>query len=79
LRRAIRVSSSFARQIFGIGLHIDDSEGVRREGEQYGFDVVVISREDLVWTRSVLAWIIHVYLKQPTLCFPLEMENGVHE
>jgi hypothetical protein len=41
-------------RLFGIDLHIDDSDGVRREGEQYGFDVVVVSPDDLAWTQSVL-------------------------
>lgn len=40
---------------FGIDLHIDDSEGVRLEGEKYGFEVVVISPEDINWTQKVMA------------------------
>ncbi|MBD2181116.1 hypothetical protein H6S82_16765 [Planktothrix sp. FACHB-1355] len=41
-------------KIFGIDLHVDDSEGVRLEGEKYGFEVVVISPEDRNWTERVL-------------------------
>ncbi|HLK58100.1 MAG TPA: hypothetical protein VKU00_16150 [Chthonomonadaceae bacterium] len=41
-------------RLFGIHLHIDDSEGVKREGEQYGFDVCVVSPEDANWTQSIL-------------------------
>jgi len=39
---------------FGIALHIDDSEGVRQEGEAHGFRVLVISRDDEDWTDRVL-------------------------
>ena len=39
---------------FGIQLHIDDSEGVKREGEMYGFDVLVIAPDDAQWTERVL-------------------------
>jgi len=38
---------------FGINLHIDDSEGVKREGEQYGFAVLVIAPDDTEWTQRV--------------------------
>jgi hypothetical protein len=40
---------------FGIDLHVDDSEGVRLEGERHGFSVVVVSPDDLQWTARVLA------------------------
>ena len=39
---------------FGIDLHVDDSEGVRMEGESHGFRVVVIRPDDPHWTRRVL-------------------------
>jgi hypothetical protein len=39
---------------FGIKLHIDDSEGVKREGELYGFDVLVIAPEDTRWAEIVM-------------------------
>ena len=39
---------------FGIDLHVDDSEGVRLEGERHGFAVVVVSPEDPDWTSRVL-------------------------
>jgi hypothetical protein len=41
-------------RLFGIYLHIDDSEGVKLEGERYGFKVCVISPEDENWTQKVL-------------------------
>lgn len=39
---------------FGIELHIDDSEGVKREGEIHGFDVLVIAQDDTQWAERVL-------------------------
>lgn len=39
---------------FGIDLHVDDSEGVRMEGEHYGFDVHVVAPDDENWAQGVL-------------------------
>jgi hypothetical protein len=39
---------------FGIDLHIDDSDGVRMEGEQHGFNVLVVSPDDPAWAEKVL-------------------------
>lgn len=41
-------------RLFGIDLHIDDSEGVRIEGDRYGFDVLVVSPDDLDWTQRIV-------------------------
>jgi hypothetical protein len=38
---------------FGIGLHIDDSDGVAIEGKQYGFTVVVLAPNDEAWVEKV--------------------------
>ncbi|NOS72355.1 MAG: hypothetical protein HOP33_20835 [Verrucomicrobia bacterium] len=40
---------------FGIDLHVDDSEGVRMEGEQCGFRVLVIQPGDEDWVTKVTA------------------------
>jgi hypothetical protein len=40
--------------MFGIEVHIDDSEGVRMEGEKYNFRTIIISENDTVWTEKVL-------------------------
>ena len=40
---------------FGIDLLVDDSEGVRIEGERHGFRVLVIRPEDERWTEKVRA------------------------
>lgn len=39
---------------FGIDLHVDDSEGVRMEGDAHGFRVLVIRPDDALWTERVL-------------------------
>lgn len=39
---------------FGIDLHVDDSEGVRMEGEELGFRVIVVHPEDGQWVSRVL-------------------------
>lgn len=39
---------------FGIDLHIDDSEGVKIEGQRHRFNVVLIKPDDKDWTQSVL-------------------------
>lgn len=40
---------------FNIDLHIDDSHGVKLEGDKYGFQVLVISPKDLNWTSKIMA------------------------
>lgn len=39
--------------LFGIGLHVDDSDGVAAEGREWGFDVVVVRPDDLHWAEAV--------------------------
>lgn len=38
---------------FGIDLLVDDAEGVRLEGERYGFWVLVVKPEDEQWVEKV--------------------------
>ena len=52
-RRFSRLPSKYP-PAFGIDLHVDDSEGVRMEGDQHGFRVVVVQREDEDWVGKVL-------------------------
>ena len=40
---------------FGINLLVDDSEGVRIEGERHGFRVLVIAPDDVRWAQRVVA------------------------
>jgi len=39
---------------FEIDLHIDDSLGVEREGELYGFNTVIVAMDDLQWMDKIL-------------------------
>lgn len=39
---------------FDIDLHVDDSEGVRSEGHDHGFRVVVVDPQDEHWAQKVL-------------------------
>jgi len=39
---------------FGIDLHVDDSDGVQMEGEEHGFQVVVVTPDDEDWVDRVL-------------------------
>jgi hypothetical protein len=40
--------------LFNIDLHVDDSEGVRLEGERNGFDTVIVQPNDKNWTTKVI-------------------------
>jgi hypothetical protein len=39
---------------FGIGLHVDDSEGVAMEARTHGFRVLVVSPQDERWAERVI-------------------------
>ena len=51
---------------FGIALHVDDSDGVRLEGGQHGFNVVVVAPEDTAWTDKVWQAVEEVEARQTT-------------
>jgi hypothetical protein len=53
--REVRVRSTKYPPQFGIKLLVDDSEGVRLEGERHGFEVLVISPTDADWAAKVKA------------------------
>jgi hypothetical protein len=53
-RRGLSYVPSKYPPAFDIDLHVDDSEGVRTEGEQHGFRVVVVRPDDEDWIRQVL-------------------------
>jgi len=40
--------------LFGIDLHIDDSDGVAIEAKKFGFRALVISPDDMHWGASIL-------------------------
>jgi len=52
--RDLPVSSSKYPPMFGIDLHIDDSEGVGIEAEKFGFRVLIIEEQDTQWTETIL-------------------------
>ncbi len=54
-RRVGRGGPSKDPAAFGIDLHVDDSEGVRLEGERYGFAVIVVRPDDDGWAERVRA------------------------
>jgi len=51
--RNARVRCSKHPPTFGIDLLVDDSEGVRLEGERHGFRVLVVQPEDSEWVAAV--------------------------
>ncbi|HET9502990.1 MAG TPA: hypothetical protein VFO93_05590 [Hymenobacter sp.] len=53
--REVRVRSTKYPPQFGVDLLIDDSEGVRIEGERHGFEVLVVSPTDTDWVARVQA------------------------
>ena len=52
-RRFSRLPSKYP-PAFGIDLHVDDSDGIRMEGNQHGFQVVIVQPEDEDWVAKVL-------------------------
>ena len=52
-RKFARMPSKYP-PAFGIDLHVDDSEGVKMEGDEHGFRVVVVRPDDEHWERVVL-------------------------
>jgi len=53
--REVTVRSTKYPPQFGIDLLLDDSEGVRLEGERYGFEVLVINPADAHWVAKAQA------------------------
>ncbi|WP_207531607.1 hypothetical protein [Desertivirga arenae] len=40
---------------FGIDIHVDDSAGLKIEGERYNFATIIIAEDDDKWKETVLA------------------------
>jgi hypothetical protein len=51
--REVTVRSTKYPPQFGIDLLVDDSEGVRLEGERYGFTTLVVKPTDVEWAAKV--------------------------
>ena len=45
--------SSKNPKLFGIDLHVDDSDGVGIEGKRFGFETVVVGTGDVDWVEVV--------------------------
>lgn len=56
--REVRVRSTKYPPQFDIDLLIDDSEGVRLEGERHSFTTVVVKPTDVEWVAKVKAMLI---------------------
>jgi hypothetical protein len=39
---------------FGIDIHVDDSPGLKIEGEKFNFKTVIIEEKGLTWTDKIL-------------------------
>ncbi|MFJ4156656.1 hypothetical protein ACIPZF_17885 [Pseudomonas sp. NPDC089752] len=59
-KRGLVNSPSKLPSAFDIDLHVDDSEGVRLEGQDHGFRVVVVCPKDDNWAQSVKEAATHV-------------------
>jgi hypothetical protein len=53
-------SSSKFPPLFGIDLIIEDSEGVKLEGEQFGFKVLIIDGNDTLWNDRIKTQIAEI-------------------
>lgn len=52
--KEVNCKSSKNPKLFGIDIHIDDSEGVEIEGQRDGFKTIIIKTTDEYWTSKVL-------------------------
>ncbi|MFI7889589.1 HAD family hydrolase, partial [Pseudomonas juntendi] len=59
-RNGLAHSPSKLPSAFDIDLHVDDSEGVRLEGVDHGFRVVVVCPQDKHWAQKVKAAAVDV-------------------
>ncbi|MNI35395.1 hypothetical protein D3C73_894180 [compost metagenome] len=50
----LSITPSKLPRLFDIDLHVDDSEGVKDEGQDHGFRVVVVQPDDPRWAQRVL-------------------------
>lgn len=41
-------------KLFGIDLHVDDSEGVRMEGNEYEFETIIVHPKNKNWVTEIL-------------------------
>ncbi len=64
--RNVRVRSSKYPPTFGINVVIDDSEGVKMEGEKYNFNVICIQPNNINWVKELKFELIKLHnISQP--------------
>ncbi|QYS87470.1 HAD family hydrolase [Flavobacterium oreochromis] len=49
----VKIQSSKFPPIFNIDIHIDDSTGVKLEGEKYNFKTIIIDKENNNWVCEI--------------------------
>jgi hypothetical protein len=57
--QTLQTRASKNPNLFAIDLHVDDSLGVKMEGDRYGFKVLVIEPTDRSWVDKVLQAVEH--------------------
>jgi len=62
-------TSSKNPKLFGIDIHVDDSEGVRKEGERYGFETIIVNPSNENWAFDILE---HIEAIQMNLAWQYE-------
>lgn len=55
--RSVDLPASKYPPAFGIDVLIDNSKGVKIEGERNGFDVLVVDPEDEAWVEKILSYV----------------------
>ena len=50
----VKIQSSKFPPMFNIDIHIDDSVGVKMEGEKYNFKTIIISKESHNWVEEII-------------------------
>lgn len=56
-RKKLNANNCFSSKnpnLFGIDIHVDDSEGVRMEGKKFKFKTIIIDPNDKNWTKKIL-------------------------
>ena len=57
---AANCTASKNPKLFAIDIHVDDSRGVEIEGQRFGFNTIIVRREDKDWAEKVLNAILKV-------------------
>jgi hypothetical protein len=52
--KEIKTRTSKYPPAFGIDIHVDDSPGLRIEGERFNFNTIIVDEHDKDWTGAIL-------------------------